>query len=234
MPPHRKPVFRWLQNLRLLIFILLLLSVGVSCSSVKDKSIKENNDFDTLSAPLDSSILYFQTTLNSHDSTPNTLDSFENTLYSKMLFGLREPILSDYHGDKEIYRLTWLRTFHHPVSVRLEKQNEVIMLFSKVSNGAAGYEPGQLIFDTVLNVAKEQYKQLTRKLDEIGFWELPTEQPNDMVKDGSNWILEVVKDNNYHMVTRWNPRERVSNFRIVGEYLITISKIDSNETKNFY
>ena len=35
---------------------------------------------------------------------------------------MEEPVLSSYKGDKEIYRFTWLRTFHHPVAVRLEKK----------------------------------------------------------------------------------------------------------------
>jgi hypothetical protein len=152
-----------------------------------------------------------------------------------MLFGLKEPVLSNYQGDKEIYRFTWLRTFHHPVSVRLEKQNHVIRLFSKVCNGAGGYEPGQLIFDTAFSVTADQYKLLTQKIKEINFWSLTTEQRDDMGKDGSEWILEAVKDNKYKMVTRWTPSvERQGNFRSVGEYLVSISKINKDETKFTY
>ena len=148
---------------------------------------------------------------------------------------MKEPVLSSYKGDKEVYRFTWLRTFHHPVAVRLEKQNNSIRLFTKVCNGAGGYEPGQLIFDTTLNVTDDQYKSLTQKIVNINFWNLKTEKRDEDGNDGSEWVIEAVKDNKYHMVTRWTPSEgRQGNFRSVGEFLVSLSKISNDETKNFY
>jgi len=129
---------------------LTIIFVTSSCTTATDKTIKSDNKFDTLHLPLDSSIFYFETKANWQDNTQNALDTFVTEWYSKMLFALQEPVLRNYQGDKEIYRFTWLRTFHHPISVRLEKQNNIIKLFVKVCNGAGGYEPGQLIFDTTL------------------------------------------------------------------------------------
>jgi hypothetical protein len=84
-------------------------------------------------------------------------------------------------------------------------------------------------------VTADQYKLLTQKIKEINFWSLTTEQRDDMGKDGSEWILEAVKDNKYKMVTRWTPSvERQGNFRSVGEYLVSISKINKDETKFTY
>jgi len=122
-----------------------------------------------------------------------------------MLFALKEPIIKDYQGDKEIYRFTWLRTFHHPVSVRLEKQCDIIKLFAKVCDGAGGYEPKQIIFDTTITVTVNEYNLLTKKVTDIGFRNLLTEKRDGNGMDGSEWIIEVVKDNKYHMVTRWTP-----------------------------
>src|SRR5688572_21186821 len=136
--------------LRSLLFILIIL-LATSCSAGTDKTSDVEAIFDTLPLPTDSSIFYFMTKSSWQDTTNNALDTFVNTWYSKMLFALKEPILNNYNGDKEIYRFTWLRTFHHPVSIRLEKQNNVVKLFTKVCNGAGGYEPGQLIVDTTLN-----------------------------------------------------------------------------------
>ena len=200
-----------------------------------EKKAFSDNKFDTLPLPLDSTTFYFKTKLNWNDDTQNALDTFFNEWYSKMLFAMKEPVLSSYQGDKEIYRFTWLRTFHHPVAIRLEKQNNIIRLFSKVCNGAGGYEPGQLIFDTIHNVTFDQYKSLTQKIDNINFWNLKTEQRDEAGKDGSEWIIEAVKDNKYHMVTRWTPSEgRQDNIRSVGEFLVSLSKISSDEKKNFY
>lgn len=200
-----------------------------------EKKAFSDNKFDTLPLPLDSTTFYFKTKLNWNDDTQNALDTFFNEWYSKMLFAMKEPVLSSYQGDKEIYRFTWLRTFHHPVAIRLEKQNNIIRLFSKVCNGAGGYEPGQLIFDTIHNVTFDQYKSLTQKIDNINFWNLKTEQRDEAGKDGSEWIIEAVKDNKYHMVTRWTPSEgRQDNIRSVGEFLVSLSKISNDEKKNFY
>jgi len=200
-----------------------------------EKKAFSDNKFDTLPLPLDSTTFYFKTKLNWNDDTQNALDTSFNEWYSKMLFAMKEPVLSSYQGDKEIYRFTWLRTFHHPVAIRLEKQNNIIRLFSKVCNGAGGYEPGQLIFDTIHNVTFDQYKSLTQKIDNINFWNLKTEQRDEAGKDGSEWIIEAVKDNKYHMVTRWTPSEgRQDNIRSVGEFLVSLSKISSDEKKNFY
>jgi hypothetical protein len=143
-----------------------------------------------------------------------------------MLFALQEPVLKNYNGDKEIYRFTWLRTFNHPVSVRLEKQGDVVKLFSKVCNGAGGYEPGKIIFDTTINFTKKQVDTANIKLDVAKFWTLQTEARKDNGKDGSEWIIEVFKSNKYHMVVRWTP-EKGTSFRRIGEYLISVSQIQN-------
>ena len=221
--------------LRTLVYIATIIFLAFSCRSGTDKTIQSDSKFDTLPLPFDSTTVYFKTKAHWQDTTQNALDTFVNQWYSKMIFKMKEPVLINYKGDKEIYRFTWLRSFHHPMVVRLEKQNNSIKLLSKVCNGSGGYEPGQLIFDTTLNVTDDQYKLLIQKIDSMNFWNLETEQREDRGLDGSEWILEAVRDNNYHMVTRWTPSEgRQGNFRIVGEFLVSISKIGSDETKNFY
>ena len=60
---------------------------------------------------------------------------FVNTWFSKQLTGLDEPKLyKDYNF--ETYRFTWLRTFHNPISIRLEKRDNEYLLFVKRANGA--------------------------------------------------------------------------------------------------
>lgn len=217
------------------ILSLILSALAISCSTIKEKGNKTDIGFDTLSLPRDSTVLYFKAKKNSNDTTLNTIDSFSNIGYSVMLYALKEPILCEYQGDKEIYRFTWLRTFHHPVSVKLEKQNDIIRLFVKICNGASGYDIGKLIFDTTINVTQSEYKLLTQKVSEINFWNLPTEELDLIGNDGSEWIIEVVKDNKYHVVTKWSPKgDLKQDFRTVGEYLISLSRISEEETKNFY
>jgi len=163
------------------------------------------------------------------DTTRDALDTFVNSWYSHMLFALREPVLKDYKGDKEIYRFTWLRSFNHPAVIRLEKQGDIVRLFSKVSNGAGGYEPGKIILDTTLSVTQKQVDTIKQKIELANFWTLQTESRDTNGLDGSEWIIEVYKNGNYHMVVRWTP-EKGTNFRAIGEYLFSISQIRNEMT----
>jgi hypothetical protein len=206
------------------IFIL-----AASCKTGTDKTIYSNSKFDTLQRPVDSATFYFKTKPNWQDTTVNAVDSFRNSWYSKMLFAMKEPVLKNYNGDKEVYRFTWLRTFNHPVSVRLEKQGDIIKLFSKVCDGAGGYEPGKIIFDTTINLTQKQVDTTNLKLDNARFWTLQTESRDTNGMDGSEWIIEVYKNGKYHMVVRWTP-EKGTEFREIGEYLFSISQIRNEMT----
>lgn len=210
--------------MRPITFILIgVLTIG-SCTSNTQKKIKPNYKFDTLLSPKDSTAFYFKSKPHWQDTTNNALDTFANSWFSQMLFALKEPILKDYKGDKEIYRFTWLRTFNHPVVIRLEKQRNIIVLFSKVSDGAGGYEPGKIIFDTTINLTQKQVDTINLKLDNAEFWAFPSVSLDDTGSDGSEWIIEVFKNNKYHMAVRWTPVKGTA-FRAIGEYLISISKI---------
>jgi hypothetical protein len=211
--------------MRHFVFILAFLIAIISCAQNPVKSnISKNSTFDSLPTPTDSTTKYFNFKNNWKDTTSNALDTFVNEWYSKQLFRLKEPLLYNYQGEKEIYRFTWLRTFHHPVSIRVEKQNEVIILFSKVTNGAGGYDPGNIIVDTSRPVSKKEWENILNKIKAIQFWQLPTEI-DDSGNDGSEWIIEAFKNGSYHMTTRWSPTTgRNGNYSEVGRYLLEISK----------
>jgi hypothetical protein len=45
-------------------------------------------------------------------------------------------------------------------------------------------------------------------LGQADFWKAPTEEKSDAVgEDGAQWIVEGVKDGQYHVVDRWSPEE---------------------------
>lgn len=84
-------------------------------------------------------------------------------------------------------------------------------------------------------VQNEAYANLLDKIRNSNFWNLPTEKTDDNGMDGSEWIIESIKDNNYHLVIRWTPRkEELKTFREIGEYLQSISKIKEEELKDNY
>ena len=92
-------------------------------------------------------------------------------------------------SQKDIYRFTWLRTFHNPIAIRIEKHGDQYFLYWKLSNGAGGYKPGKLTIDKQKKLDKETWDAFVSKLNHIDFWNLSRKQ-NDMGDDGSEWILE--------------------------------------------
>ena len=77
------------------------------------------------------------------------LNNFIVQWYSEQLSALQEPSLwelSRSSKSPEIYRFLWLRTFDHPLAVRVEVADDGTgMLTVKMSGGAGGYKPGKLI-----------------------------------------------------------------------------------------
>jgi hypothetical protein len=154
--------------------------------------------------------LYFPLKDKGQDSLSNTnaLDTFKNIWYSKMLFALDEPILANYNESEEILRFTWLRTFNHPVSVRIQKQNNRINLTVKVSSGAGGYEPGKIIINKNILLNMDDWNKLKSKFDELNFFNLPVEKADYYGVDGAEWILEYASKDRYHFTTRWSPSKK--------------------------
>jgi hypothetical protein len=123
----------------LLPVCVLLLAVGYSCTG-NNRPVQE---WQMLPVPADTTVHYFDT--DEKDSLPGAFNPMVNTWFSEMLLALKEPVLKDYRGSRAIYRFTWLRTRHHPVTVRVEEEGNRAMLFCKVTDGMGGYLPGKII-----------------------------------------------------------------------------------------
>lgn len=163
-------------------------------------------------------------------------DSFNKFIvdwYSEYLTVLNEPSfwkLSQINSE-ETYRFLWLRTFHEPVSIRLEIiTNQSAKIVVKQSNGLGGYEPGKLVLNDTIMISPKELNHFYTLIDTSNFWNLPVNpDPNWIGEDGSQWIIEGIKNNNYHLVDMWSPYD--SAFRTLGLYLIELSKL---KPKNIY
>jgi hypothetical protein len=185
--------------MRPILTIFLIAALAAGC-----KSQPKLSGLDSVMVPNDSTTLYFALKSSEFDSSHNKLDSFVNRWYSNMLYALREPVISSYPTDRQVYRFTWLRTRHHPISIRIESDIRLIQLSLKETNGMGGYDPGKLIRDTSWTLDSKEWTTLLAKLDASRFWLLPTEE-RDMGKDGAEWIVEGKKSGSYHLVSRWSP-----------------------------
>jgi hypothetical protein len=150
----------------------------------------------------------------------------KNQWYSDNLRALREPSLwetSEKDVVAEEYRFLYLRSFHHPISVRLVvNPDQTAILISKETSGKSG-KPGRLIRNRDSHLGKLRTEAFLTSLDDLSFWKLPTslvEDTNVVQLDGAQWILEGVKQGRYHIVDRWSPDRTDDPVIIIGTTLM--------------
>jgi hypothetical protein len=138
--------------------------------------------------------------------------------------------------DAEIYRITFIPTFHNPIKIRVEKHKESYFLIAKRLSGQGGYDAGKLKTEKRRRVRPQEWSHLLELLKEAGFWELPyldkEPEPNEkgemtICLDGSEWVIEGVKNGQYHAVNRYCPE--VKSFEAIGLYLVRLSGLKVRE-----
>ncbi len=151
-------------------------------------------------------------------TTPQEHD-FKASWYAKQLKALHEPSLWELSQDPmaEAYRFLWLRTLDHPIAVRLVlRASGSGRMHFRMTSGQGGYEPGRIIRYGVSWLTKAKTQSLLEALAAADFWNLPTlagvnetpPGPDGTVRiglDGAQWIVEGVKNGQYHIVDRWSP-----------------------------
>jgi len=145
---------------------------------------------------------------------------FKANWYAKELKALHEPSLWELsHNDPnvEAYRFLWLRTFDHPIAARLVvRASGSGWMHARMTSGQGGYAPGRIIRWGVSWLTKAKTQSLLEALAAADFWNLPTlagvnetpPGPDGTVEigaDGAQWIVEGVKNGQYHVVDRWSP-----------------------------
>jgi hypothetical protein len=130
---------------------------------------------------------------------------------AQYLAALRESSLckSSKQEFSQSYRFIWLRTFHHPVAVRLDiERNGIAVLTTKITSGRGGYSPGSIILNRHRQLTKKQTALFLKQIDALGFWALPRiDEPFSVGNDGAEWMIEGIKDSEYHVVHRWSPKD---------------------------
>lgn len=129
-------------------------------------------------------------------------DAFTQEWYSKQLRALGEaPLWQAANGSR--VRFLWLRTFDNPVVVRMEKNGNEITLRWKTADGAGGYEPGKIEVDGSKTLDMQAWREYMARLQKADYWLMGTIDKGPMGFDGSQWILEVNLNGQYHVVDRW-------------------------------
>lgn len=152
------------------------------------------------------------------DPASASSDSLENSRYSRQLEAMSEPVLAPESGSRT-YRLTWLRTFHHPVAVRVVMSRSRCALHATELDGAGGYAPGRVYRRKVEDIAPEVCSRLEAFIFASGFWDLP-QSAQVVGADGSRWIVEGVTTR-YRVVERWTPES--GPVRAIGQQLLALT-----------
>jgi hypothetical protein len=135
------------------------------------------------------------------------VDEFRTQWYGTFLKAFDEPSLWErsMNGPAQAYRFTWLRTFHHPVVIRIEvRSNGICELTIKVGLGSGGYDPGKLIRNETSPLTKEQSEWFLNQVN-LKLWNEPHERDTPSGDDGAQWIIEGVKNGQYRIEDRWSP-----------------------------
>jgi hypothetical protein len=160
--------------------------------------------------------------------------------YGTHLAALHEPVLCQPRPEAatEVYRLTWLPTFHSTVVVRIDTDASGLFLTAKMESGAGGYDPGHLARDTTFKLSEIQASQFRDLLSASDFWRLPTMPPpgNGVGADGAQWLFEGVANSRYHVVDRWTPQRdgTDSRYRTLAEWLLARSGLASAQLVQEY
>jgi hypothetical protein len=130
-------------------------------------------------------------------------------------------------GNRDVYRFIWLRTFHRPISIRVEAHDNGYTLVAKELDGRGGYEPGMVCKNISRPITCEARSNFLSLLNKAHYWEL-SNGSDVLVLDGAFWILEGYHNSEYHVVNRWCPAAKGPNaaFREACLYLVALSGIE--------
>jgi enterochelin esterase family protein len=134
------------------------------------------------------------------------------------------PLSSGKEPSDLACRFLWLRTFHHPVSVRIQRSGSSIILRGVELDGAGGYAPGKIAKEVKRELSPAEWETVVAKLDRSGFWQMESrEDRSRMGLDGATWILEGSQGGKYHVVSRWSPES--GDFREACLFFLQLSNL---------
>ncbi len=135
---------------------------------------------------------------------------------------MQEPSLTcGAEGGSQVIRFLWLRTFHEPVAVRIDRIGAAYKLTATILDGAGGYGPGNIKQRIQKDITETEWAALDQLLNEIGFSEIPPYIGIGGL-DGAQWIVERRSGDAYHVVDRQGGSDGI---RSIGEKLLKLAGI---------
>jgi len=112
--------------------------------------------------------------------------------------------------EVESYRFLWGRTFHRPVSVRLDVKAGRGLLTTRIGQGETG-SPASLkgqAQTSTRELTDDQVRTFRALMKEVSFWTTTPYGHGDQAgTDGSTWLIEALQGGEYHLMQRWSPMQ---------------------------
>ena len=141
---------------------------------------------------------------------------------SIFLKSLHEPSLwelAQHDPSAEAYRLLWLQEFDRPASVRfVRKPGGTGWFYRRMTGGRGGAKPGRMTEYGMSWFWKSRTSSFLSTVESLGFWNLPTlcdADGNAIRGCPAHWIVEGIKNGQYHVVDRCSP-EQTDPVRAIG------------------
>lgn len=216
-----------------ILFLTVIAGLGVGVyfgiSGLKETARQKDTCFPGLSE---------QTSINNQATTqyfpPSVFsknkwqDQYASDWYSKHLKAMQEPSLYDpSNSEKESYRFLWLRSFDHPVAIRLFRSSGTPTLTVKELDGTGGHEPGHIILDKTRSIPESEWKSFRDVVEHQCYWRLANDNDKSAGNDGAQWILEAAREGRYHVVDRWSPSS--GDYRELGLYLLKLAGLEGEK-----
>jgi hypothetical protein len=135
-------------------------------------------------------------------------DSTLRSSHDSELAAFAEPGLGAFTDsvDTEAVWFVWMRTFHHPVVVRVIRRDTSYALIGVELDGAGGYEMGKVLHRDSTRIDGATWRSLTAPLRNPGFW---TQPPSDALGlDGATWTIAGSSGRRLYVTRVWGPEER--------------------------
>jgi hypothetical protein len=204
---------------------------------------------DVLGRPHDSTTFSFPEKIRLKDTLISTgIDSSMQRWYGEILWTAKEPVLYNRYLGHDIYRFTWIRSFHLPVVISLHRDGRDVWLNCEILNRTvdtfntrkvywpAGSKSKKHNYLTTWDYKEhlQAYKYYNSRKLSIDDWDRfvelvresnfnnlsPTKASDG--EDGSEWIIEEHSKYRYWFVSRWIPKDK---FSWLGRRLIRLSGI---------
>lgn len=134
------------------------------------------------------------------------IDKMLQNWYGGYLKAMMEPSIScGVKPNGYAYRFLWLRSAHHPIAVRVQKDGSSALLVAVELAGDGEHTPGKILHRSQRLLSPTEEKEFLTKMKLAGYWEMPKNQDR-FGAEGAEWIVEGAENGQYQVIERWSPK----------------------------